>query len=98
MALRNIRINDDPILRKNSRKVEVFDQRLQTLIDDMQDAVYHPGWQKDIYPDPGELKDAVCSPGGTTIEGVRALEEGAFRATCMNAVLAALEKTKRLKK
>ncbi len=47
---------------------------------------------------PGELKDAVCSPGGTTIEGVRALEEGAFRATCMNAVLAALEKTKRLKK
>ena len=47
---------------------------------------------------PGELKDAVCSPGGTTIEGVRALEQGSFRATCMNAVGAALEKTKRLKK
>ncbi len=47
---------------------------------------------------PGELKDAVCSPGGTTIEGVRALEDGAFRATCMSAVSAALEKTKRLKK
>ena len=47
---------------------------------------------------PGALKDAVCSPGGTTIEGVRALENGAFRATCMSAVGAALEKTKRLKK
>ena len=41
---------------------------------------------------PGELKDAVCSPGGTTIQGVRALEEGAFRASVMNAVIAAYEK------
>lgn len=46
---------------------------------------------------PGELKDAVCSPGGTTIEGVRALEEGAFRATAMDAVTAAYEKTLKLK-
>ena len=42
---------------------------------------------------PGELKDAVCSPGGTTIAGVRALEDGAFRASAMNAVIAAYEKT-----
>ena len=40
MALRSIRINEDPILRKNSRKVEVFDQRLQTLIDDMFETMY----------------------------------------------------------
>ena len=46
---------------------------------------------------PGELKDAVCSPGGTTIAGVHALEEGAFRADSMNAVIAAFEKTKTLK-
>lgn len=45
----------------------------------------------------GELKDAVCSPGGTTIAGVHALEEGAFRADAMNAVIAAYEKTKLLK-
>ncbi len=45
---------------------------------------------------PGELKDAVCSPGGTTIEGVRALEEGGFRAAVMNAVIAAFEKNKKL--
>ena len=42
---------------------------------------------------PGELKDAVCSPGGTTIEGVLALEQGGFRSTASEAVIAAYEKT-----
>ncbi len=46
---------------------------------------------------PGQLKDAVCSPGGTTIAGVRALEDAAFRAAAMNAVLAAYEKTAKLR-
>ncbi|MBE6530314.1 MAG: pyrroline-5-carboxylate reductase [Ruminococcaceae bacterium] len=46
---------------------------------------------------PAKLKDAVCSPGGTTIEGVYALEEGAFRGTVMSAVRAAFEKTAKLK-
>ena len=46
---------------------------------------------------PGELKDAVCSPGGTTIAGVHALEAGAFRASAMEAVLAAYERNEELK-
>ncbi len=46
---------------------------------------------------PGALKDAVCSPGGTTIEGVKALEDGGFRANAMEAVTAAYEKTLKLK-
>ena len=43
---------------------------------------------------PGALKDAVCSPGGTTIEGVRALEAAGFRSTAMNAVIASAEKSR----
>ena len=46
---------------------------------------------------PGALKDAVCSPGGTTIQGVRKLEEAGFRGAVMNAVIAAYEKTLELK-
>ena len=45
---------------------------------------------------PGELKDAVCSPGGTTIEAVRSLEEDGFRGIVMKAVIAASEKSKNL--
>ena len=42
---------------------------------------------------PGALKDAVCSPGGSTIAGVGALEAGAFRGTVMDAVVSAYERT-----
>ena len=45
---------------------------------------------------PGKLKDAVCSPGGTTIEGIYALEKGGMRAAVMEAVGATVEKSNRL--
>ena len=46
---------------------------------------------------PAALKDAVCSPGGTTIQGVRTLEEAGFRGAVMDAVIAAYEKNFDLK-
>jgi len=48
-----------------------------------------------IHPD--ELKDRVCSPGGTTIAGVHSLEQNAFRYAASQAVIEAYEKTLKLK-
>lgn len=45
---------------------------------------------------PGQLKDAVTSPGGTTIAGLHALESGGLRGTLMNAVQAAAERSREL--
>jgi len=45
---------------------------------------------------PGVLKDPVTSPGGTTIAGIAALEQGAFRGTVMSAVDAAFRRSKAL--
>ena len=45
---------------------------------------------------PGELKDMVCSPAGTTIEAVRVLEEGGFRGLVMDAVEAAILRSQEL--
>lgn len=47
---------------------------------------------------PEKLKDAVCSPSGSTIEGVFKLEECGFRAAAASAVRAAYEKTLELGK
>ncbi len=41
---------------------------------------------------PEKLKDSVCSPGGSTIQGVRVLEERGFRAAVMDALITASEK------
>ena len=47
---------------------------------------------------PGELKDMVCSPGGTTIEAVRVLEERGFRSAVIEAMAKCMEKSEKLSK
>ena len=46
----------------------------------------------------GQLKDEVCSPGGTTIEAVRVLEEKGFRAAVIEAMTKCMEKSEKLSK
>ncbi|BCN32811.1 pyrroline-5-carboxylate reductase [Anaeromicropila herbilytica] len=45
---------------------------------------------------PGELKDMVCSPGGTTIEAIRVLEEKGFRSSVIEAMKACTKKAREL--
>lgn len=45
---------------------------------------------------PGELKDMVCSPAGTTIEGIATLEKAGTRSAMLSAVRACVEKSRRL--
>ena len=45
---------------------------------------------------PGQLKDEVTSPGGTTIEAVKVLENGNFRGNVIEAVVACTQKSKKM--
>lgn len=45
---------------------------------------------------PGELKDMVCSPGGTTMEAVRSLEKAGFRSAIIEAMKSCVEKGRRM--
>lgn len=59
MALRNIRINEDPILRKISKVVKNIDERTQILIDDMLDTMYESNGVGLAAPQVGILKRVV---------------------------------------
>lgn len=59
MAIRTIRKDDDPVLRKISRDVEVFDDKLRDLIDDMIDTMYDADGIGLAAPQVGILKRVI---------------------------------------
>jgi peptide deformylase len=69
MAIRNIRIDDDPILRKKSRPVTEFNDRLFELLDDMKETMYKSGGVGLAAPQVGVLRRvAVIDIGDGLIE------------------------------
>ncbi len=59
MAIRNIRVDDDPILRKTSRPVTEFNDRLFDLLDDMKETMYKSGGVGLAGPQVGVLRRVV---------------------------------------
>lgn len=59
MAIRNLRFDGDAILRKNSKIVEVFDEKLAQLIDDMKETMYKSQGVGLAAPQVGILKRVV---------------------------------------
>ena len=59
MAIRNIREDGDEILRKKSRKVEVIDDKIKTLVDDMLETMYKYNGVGLAAPQVGILKRVV---------------------------------------
>ncbi|MBN2557161.1 MAG: peptide deformylase [Clostridia bacterium] len=64
MALRNIRIDEDPVLRKKARTVEKFDPALHRLLEDMADTMYDAPGIGLAAPQVGVLKRAIVFDTG----------------------------------
>lgn len=90
MAIRNIRVDDDPILRKQSRPVTEFNDRLFELLDDMKDTMYNSGGVGLAGPQVGVLRRVVVmdvsedrneyieliNPEITEVDGIQTGTEG----------------------
>lgn len=59
MAIRNIRLDNDPILRRKSRKIENINERIMILLDDMLDTMYDANGVGLAAPQVGVLRRAV---------------------------------------
>ena len=64
MAIREVRIDGDDLLRKKSRIVETIDERILTLLDDMKDTMYHKEGVGLAAPQVGVLKRVIVLDDG----------------------------------
>ncbi|GAA0176957.1 peptide deformylase [Clostridium sediminicola] len=87
MALRNIRVNGDEVLRKKSREVKEINERILTLIEDMKETMYHENGvglaapqigilRKVVVIDVGEGPIVLINPEIISQEGSQIDEEG----------------------
>ena len=97
MAIRNILKSDDELLRKKSREVTEFDERLSRLIDDMIDTLRHANGVGLAAPQVGVLKRVVVinigeeykeivNPSLTGARGLQMKEEGCLSCPGIQAV------------
>ena len=94
MALRAIRINDDPILKKHCKKVEVVDDKIRQILNDMLDTLHATSNGAAIAaPQVGILKRLVVIDMGELSNGVLKLvnpeiinQEGDRKITCRRAI------------
>lgn len=97
MGIRNIRTNEDPILRKKSRVVDKFDERLFTLLDDMADTMYLANGvgiaavqvgvlRRVVVIDVGDGLMELINPEITETEGGQCEEEGCLSLPGKNNV------------
>ncbi len=101
MAIRNIRIDDDPILRKKSREVTEFNDRLFDLLDDMKETMYNSGGVGLAGPQVGVLRRVVVmdvsedstdyleliNPQITAVEGEQTGAEGCLSLPGLQGVV-----------
>ncbi len=69
MSSRNIRFIGDDLLRKKSRPIETFDEKLHTLLDDMKETMYEAGGVGLAAPQVGILRRAVVIDVGEQFDG-----------------------------
>ena len=78
MALRKIICIEDELLRKKSRPVEKFDEKLHRLLDDMADTMYNANGVGLAAPQVAVLRRAVVKPGSAAMEFVKSAAEDAY--------------------
>jgi peptide deformylase len=90
MTLRNIRKNEDPVLRKKSRAVTEINEKLLTLVEDMKETMYAHNGQGLAAPQVGVLKRVIAVDVGTgwnVFLNPEILERSDKKKTCVEGCL-----------
>ena len=73
MAIRQIRLEKDEILKKKSREVEVIDEKIQTLIDDMIETMYKHNGVTKVLLDGVEIENKIILSGDGKVYNIEVI-------------------------